>query len=111
MPGKLKWTTLVECNNDLVIFTQLFTANVQRRLHSGKAFGSDEAQTISFNLLQHWSDHCTKSAACKVKSGIEYYREIPKPCFFEDFVALSMIVDSDRFRKDIWKDQYTGDPP
>ena len=25
MPDKLKWTTLVECNNDLALFTQLFT--------------------------------------------------------------------------------------
>jgi hypothetical protein len=93
----------VECNIDLTRkFDQLFTANVRHPLHSGKAFGPDEAHHIFIKLLQVRSDDCTRAAADELKRSREYW-ELHS---LEEFAAMSKEVD--RVRRNIWT---TGDPP
>ncbi len=104
-PGQLEWITLAECNNDLSLFTRLFMGNVQRRLHSGKAFGPQEAGHIFVKLLQFESDDCTRAAADEIQRSREYW-ELHS---LEDFTTMSEAVNKSRRR--FWADWYTGDPP
>ena len=80
-------------------------ANVQRRLHSGKAFGPHEADHIFVKLLQFESDDCTRAAADEIQRSREYW-ELHS---LEDFTTMSEAVNKSRRR--FWADRYSGDPP